>query len=160
MTNETTDRKTGLLPYRHSLAGTLLGAREAVMEPIRPLLRDAGVTEQQWRVLRVVNDEGSINASSLADAAMLHGPSVTRILRELKDRGLIERRADPEDARRSIIRITIEGEELVRVTAQQTRAILDQYATVFGRERVAALRAELIAFSRAIRAVGHRVPAD
>ena len=38
--------KAGLTRYSESLAGTLLAAREAVMAPIRPILRDANVTEQ------------------------------------------------------------------------------------------------------------------
>lgn len=120
------------------------------MAPIRPLLRAAGMTDQQWRVLRVLNDEGSIDMSGLAAAAMLHAPSVTRILRELKDRGLIARRTDPKDGRRSIVAITPEGRKLVHATANGTRPILDQYGERFGRERLTALRAELAAFVAAV----------
>ena len=84
--------------YRISIAGTLLAAREAVMAPIRPELRAANVTEQQWRVLRVLADQGSLDAAALAAAALLHAPSLTRILKELTQRGLIARHPDPEDA--------------------------------------------------------------
>lgn len=142
-----------LLPYRKSLAGSLLAAREAVMAPIRPSLREAGVTDQQWRVLRVLADEESIDASGLAQAALLHAPSVTRILRELRDRGLIERQSDAKDARRSIIAITTEGRKLVRTTADVTRKMLDEYTERFGVERIAALRSELAAFTTAIAAM-------
>jgi homoprotocatechuate degradation regulator HpaR len=130
-------------PYRLSLAGTLLAAREAVMSPIRPVLRDAGLTEQQWRVLRVLVDQGDTDASGLAQAGILHAPSVTRILKDLIDRGLVVRTPDAEDGRRSIIAATDQGRLLLEATAQKTSVILQGYADSFGPERLAALQFEL-----------------
>lgn len=143
-----------LPPYRASLAGTLLAAREAVMAPIRPLLRDAGVTEQQWRLLRVLADEGACDASRLSEIAMLHAPSVTRILKDLDDRGLIARESDPADGRRSVVKISGAGRMLVRKVAKRTRPILDAYQAAFGQRRLAALQSELIALARVAREVG------
>jgi homoprotocatechuate degradation regulator HpaR len=136
-----TERK--LRPYNESLAGTLLAAREAVMAPIRPTLSEAGLTEQQWRVLRVLLDEGPMDLSHLSGSALLRPPSVTRILRELIERELIVRRPDPEDGRRSIVEICDSGAELVRRTAAFTLAVLDGYAERFGAERLLALQREL-----------------
>ena len=142
--------KRRLVPYQVSLAGTLLGAREAVMLPIRPFLRAAGITEQQWRVLRVLSDERQLDTSTLAARAMLHAPSVTRIVKELVDRELIVRTTDPQDARRSILALTHSGENLVGRTSEQTLAILDRYAERFGADRLAALQAELRALRQSI----------
>jgi homoprotocatechuate degradation regulator HpaR len=139
-----------LPPYPLSLAGTLLAAREAVMAPIRPFLRAAGVTEQQWRVLRVLGDDGGIDASRLADAALLHPPSVTRILRELVERGLVARRASPDDGRRAILVLEPEGRALVERTAVHTLGVLEAIGRRFGEARLAALRAELAALTAAI----------
>lgn len=139
-----------LPPYGVSLAGTLLAAREAVMTPIRPILRSAGVTDQQWRVLRVLGDEGDLDPSTLAACAILHAPSVTRILKELLERGLIERDADEEDGRRSIVRLTSSGFELVQSTAIDTLEVLDTYSQQFGEKRLRALREELVALTLAI----------
>ncbi|EJL30769.1 transcriptional regulator [Caulobacter sp. AP07] len=139
-----------LLPYNLSLAGTLLAAREAVMAPIRPYLREAGLTDQQWRVLRVLADEGDLDPTRLAQAALLYPPSVTRIVRELAERGLIERRADVDDRRRIILALRPEGLTLVKLTAIHTLALLDLYAERFGRERLARLRTELADFTTAI----------
>ncbi len=130
-------------PYRKSLAGTLLAAREAVMGPIRPLLRDADLTEQQWRVLRVLVDEGDTDPSGLADAGLLYSPTVTRILKELGDRGLLQRQVDPKDGRRSLISVTAEGRSIVEKTAKQTSVILAAYASRFTPLRLAALQKEL-----------------
>ena len=105
--NTKTREKVGLVEYSQSLAGTLLAAREAVMAPIRPLLRAVNITEQQWRVLRVLADVNALDASAIAEQALLYAPTVSRILRELVDRGLIMRAIDPNDGRRSIISITV-----------------------------------------------------
>lgn len=142
--------QTKLAPYRQSIAGTLLAAREAVMAPIRPALRDAGVTEQQWRVLRVINDRGAIDPTSLADAALLFAPSVTRILKDLVDRALITRTPDAQDRRRSQISLTPAGQALLDETAAHTLVTIRTYGDRFGRDRLDMLLAELRAFTRAI----------
>ena len=122
------------------------------MAPIRPILRSAGVTEQQWRVLRVLADEGACDPSHLGQAALLHAPSVTRILKELGERGLVSRVTDPSDGRRSIVSISLQGSELVATVAQQTRVLLHKYATRFGAERLANLQDELRALSETVAA--------
>jgi len=123
------------------------------MAPIRSALRDANVTEQQWRVLRVLNDTGAMEPTRLARLALLHAPSVTRIVRELLDRGLVTRATDATDARRSVVTITPLGAELVVRTAAHTQKVLQQYEARFGAERLAALRQELAALTAAIEPV-------
>ncbi len=145
--------KRALPPYRISLAGVLMAAREAVMAPIRPVLRHADVTEQQWRVLRVLNDEGKMDPSQLASSALLFAPSVTRILKELLDRGLIERTQDPSDGRRSIIVISANGRDLVERAAAHTLHLLDAYAECFGAERLKHLLDEMSALTEQISAL-------
>lgn len=144
------DTLNGLLPYKSSLAGTLLSAREAVMVPIRPILRDANVTEQQWRVLRVLGEQDELDAVSITQMAMLLPPSVTRILRELEERKLIVRRPDHNDGRRSIVVITAKGRQLMASTAKQTKAILAVYAEAFGQKRLDNLINELFSLQKAI----------
>ena len=120
------------------------------MAPIRPILRDAGLTEQQWRVLRVLVDEGDSDPSGLAQAGLLYPPTVTRIHRDLVDRGLLVRRQDPEDGRRWLIAATPVGRALVESTASRTAGLLEEYANRFGPERLQALQDELAALVRRI----------
>jgi len=142
-----------LPPYRQSVAGSLLAARESVMTPIRPILRQAGITEQQWRVLRVLIDEGAIDPSQLAASAILLPPSVTRILRELLERGLIDRILDPTDGRRSIVSISAPGRKIFEHTAEQTLRILEVYENGFGADRLRHLVAELDALTEVIQSL-------
>lgn len=120
------------------------------MAPIRPFLRASGVTDQQWRVLRVLSDDGPLDASGIAERALLYAPSVTRIVRELVERGLLSRSGDEGDRRRSVISITSEGQALVRRTAEHTAIVLDRYTETFGRDRLAHFIAEATALTEVL----------
>ncbi|GAA6181532.1 hypothetical protein NBRC116594_29700 [Shimia sp. NS0008-38b] len=83
------------------------------MKPARALLVDAGVTEQQWRVVRVLVEEGPMDPTTIADRAVLLLPSLTRILHKLDEKGLIVRAKDDHDGRRQVISSTQLGCELI-----------------------------------------------
>lgn len=142
-----------LPPFEQSLGATLIMAREAVLAPLRPVLREHNVTEPQWRVLRVIAERVSTDATGLAEVGLLHAPSVTRILKELDERGLITREADAEDRRRIMIALTPEGRELIRSTGRPMVRILREYSDRFGAERLEHLTNELRALSAVIKGV-------
>ena len=54
----------------------LLKAREAAMSRFRPMLREHGLTEQQWRVIRALADYKEIDAGELAKKSFLLAPSL------------------------------------------------------------------------------------
>ena len=83
------------------------------MGPIRNMLADAGVTEQQWRVLRVLMEEGSLDPTTIADRAVLLLPSLTRILQKLEEKGFVTRTRDDNDRRRQVITVTEAGHALI-----------------------------------------------
>ncbi len=58
----------------------LLRARETVMSPIRRVLKNHDVTDQQWRVLRVLYENGVTDAKKLAKSACVLAPSLTRMI--------------------------------------------------------------------------------
>lgn len=144
-------KNTALQPYPVSLAGSLLAAREAVMAPIRPHLRKIEVTDQQWRVLRVLAEAECLDARSVAEQALLHPPTVTRILKGLVDRGLIDRRTDEGDGRRSLITITEAGRQLVADTARETKELLQSYSDAFGEERLENFKQEALALAASLK---------
>ena len=55
-----------IMDDRRSLPIALLRAREAVMAYFRPHHRKGGITEQQWRVIRVLYLDGETDATTLA----------------------------------------------------------------------------------------------
>jgi homoprotocatechuate degradation regulator HpaR len=106
-------------PFVHrNLPRLLLEAREAVMQHTRPSLREHGLSDQQWRVLRVLgehaDDPAGVETGRIAREALLLGPSLTGVLTRMERDGLIERERCPQDARRTVVRSTRAGLELVR----------------------------------------------
>ena len=96
-----------------SLPIALLRARERVMGPIRAMLSDVGITEQQWRVLRVLDEGGAQEPTVIAEKACLLLPSLTRILQKLSEKGFIERTPDKTDRRKQVVSITAAGAMLM-----------------------------------------------
>ncbi|MGJ8594263.1 homoprotocatechuate degradation operon regulator HpaR [Sulfitobacter sp.] len=113
-----------------SLPIALLRARETVMGPVREMLSNSPVNEQKWRVLRVLDEGGALDQNTIAKRACLLLPSLTRILSTMEADGLVSRRADDADRRRSIVKIEAAG-----------RAVLEDYGTQ-ARELVTDLRAK------------------
>ncbi|MCD1634999.1 homoprotocatechuate degradation operon regulator HpaR [Martelella mediterranea] len=132
-----------LAKTRRTLPISLLRSREAVMELFRPMLRKYDVTEQQWRVIRVLFEAGPLDASRLAKGACILPPSLTRILRALEQRKLIEVRKDPSDRRHTIVQLTEEGEKLIRIASADSVAIYRDIEALLGADRLAAILDEL-----------------
>ena len=118
-----------------SLPIALLRAREKVMGPIRGVLSDVGVTEQQWRVLRVLQEEGAQEPTQIAERACLLLPSLTRILKKLEDKKLIIRRADTNDRRRQIVDITDDGLQIIHTNLQEMLQLAEHTRALMGPER-------------------------
>ncbi|MCP4184642.1 MAG: homoprotocatechuate degradation operon regulator HpaR [Hyphomicrobiales bacterium] len=126
-------------PTDRSLPIALLRAREKVMGPIRVMLLKAGVTEQQWRVLRVLDETGQTDASEIAKRACLLMPSLTRIIQTLCENGYVTRTRDTKDRRRQIINITKAGQTLIKDNMAESRKISNSLEEQFGRQNVAQL---------------------
>jgi len=102
-----------LRTFEQSLPMALMRARESVMRYFRPVLAEHDLTEQQWRVLRALRDaDAPVSVGELAASTFLLGPSLSRMLVSLDERGLIERAA-AADARRAEISISVDGRALV-----------------------------------------------
>ena len=116
------------------------------------MLRNHGLTEQQWRVLRVLaaRQDGEIDATTLAHQALLLAPSLSRILRFLERRGYIMRVADPQDQRRATFTLTEAGQRKFQEVAPDSEL---QYATIesqFGKDNLDALYKLLGEFESAL----------
>ncbi len=113
----------------------LLRGREKVMGPIRAMLADAGITEQQWRVLRVLTEEGAQDPTQIAQKACLLLPSLTRILQKLEEKGLIHRRPDPDDGRKQIVVPTEAGADIIRDNLSTSIELTRQLRNQMGPDR-------------------------
>lgn len=118
-----------------SLPIALIRAREGVMTPIREMLATTGITEQQWRVLRVLSEHGAHDATSLAEQASLLVPSLTRIAQTMRSKGLITQVQDKNDRRRQMIAITKAGQAIIDENSDQAAAIAADFKIKLGAEQ-------------------------
>lgn len=109
MTSDAKHTATGLRPIERSLTISLLRAREAVMARFRPVLHRHGVTEQQWRVIRVLAERRSCDATALAAASCIHAASLSRILRALQKADTLAATPSSADSRRLVVELTASG---------------------------------------------------
>ncbi|MBC5763971.1 homoprotocatechuate degradation operon regulator HpaR [Ramlibacter albus] len=96
-----------------NLPRLLLQAREAVMLHTRPSLREHGLSDQQWRVLRVLGEHGAVETGRVGREAYIIGPSLTGVLSRMERDGLVTRERDPADQRRTVVEATAKGRKLV-----------------------------------------------
>jgi homoprotocatechuate degradation regulator HpaR len=133
-------RRVPMREFSRSLPMSLLRAREAVMRHFRPSLRHHGLTEQQWRILRALTSIDAIEVTELARVAFLLGPSLSRILRDLETRHLIERRTAKADLRRGVVSISARGLKLIEAVAPSSEAIYAAITQRYGARQLAELQ--------------------
>lgn len=126
-----------------NLPRLLLQARETVMEHTRPALREHGLSDQQWRVLRVLGEHGTVETGRVAREAFILGPSLTGVLARMERDGLVLRTRDPEDQRRSVVQATPEGLALVKLLSRSIAAHYAWMEKTLGKQKLTALYALL-----------------
>ncbi len=122
-----------------NLPRLLLQARESVMAHTRPSLRDHGLSDQQWRVLRVLGEHGTVETGRVAREAYILGPSLTGVLTRMERDGLISRERDPADQRRTVIAATARGLKLVEKLSRTIEAHYAWMEQSLGKEKLSQL---------------------
>ena len=101
----------------------LMRAREVLMTRFRPHLRSHDITEQQWRILRVLAEQKRADMLELAQGCIIQPSSLSRIVPLLVTRGLLRREADRKDQRRVLVSLTPKGRSLFRIMSAESARI-------------------------------------
>lgn len=126
----------------------LLRARELTMGYFRPMLNEHGLTEQQWRVIRVLQEYGELEFHDLSRVAWIQPPSLTGILTRLERAALVRRTRSRSDQRRlhlSLSRAGLRRFETVSREAEQRYGLIERR---LGRTRLRSLMKILREFDR------------
>ena len=108
---------------RHrNLPHLLLRARETLMAHFRPLLGKFRLTEQQWRILREVLEQGPLEPRQLCEACSISSPSLVGVLLRMEETGLITRERMAHDQRRVLVSLTPKSRKI----AQQLIPLVEQ----------------------------------
>jgi DNA-binding MarR family transcriptional regulator len=119
----------------------LAGALYAVVLRLSRLRVDEPVDKAGLAVLHEMRRLGTIRPSDLATAMHLDLSTISRHLRSLEQQGLVQRTADPDDARAQRISITARGGDVLkRVMDHRAATIRDSIADWPEDERSALLQ--------------------
>jgi len=119
-----------MIDFEYSLPMLLLRAREATMAHFRPVLKKYGLTEQQWRVLRVLWENNGLESRELAERTLMWRPSLSGVIDRLERDGLVDRHKDKEDGRKTCLWMTRKGRGLYR---RITPAVESEYTSMQAR---------------------------
>lgn len=111
-------KKTGLvgMDAEHSLYGFLI---ERTAKRYKQVLQRIfqkhkfGITVDQWVILNSIDDASQIYTNDLATEVMKDAPTVTRIVDILEDKALVSRSIDSIDRRKTELKLSKKGQELV-----------------------------------------------
>jgi len=126
-------------PFDRSLPMVLLRARESVMRGFRRLLREHGLNEQEWRIIRALVEVDQIEIGELAERVFILKPSATRTVRNLQARKIVARKRAAQDQRRAFISLTPLGREIFESFAPHSEREYARITTLVGAENMETL---------------------
>lgn len=92
--------------HHRNLPLLLLQARERVISHFRPILNAHGITEQQWRIVRVLYEEPWLEPREIVELCRISSPSMAGVLARMQELGLVTRRRIDHDQRRVRVALT------------------------------------------------------
>lgn len=134
--NPASVRIMGIRSFERSLPMLLMRAREAVMQRFRPHLRKHDITEQQWRILRVLAEQKNVDMVALSTLCSIQAPSLSRTIPLLVERGLVRRGSHGNDRRRTLVDLTPSGRALFRTMSAESALIYSELEAEIGHERL------------------------
>jgi MarR family transcriptional regulator, lower aerobic nicotinate degradation pathway regulator len=113
---KTTPRFAPELPEELAMSTTFLLKRLAYAAKERTMkaYEEIGLHPYHYAILLVLDDGSHETQGSIADALGYDRGQLVGLLDELEEHGLVERRRDPDDRRRHIVRMTPNGAKMLR----------------------------------------------
>ena len=115
----------------------MLQAREHLIGRFRPLLNAHGITEQQWRIVRVLLEVGALEPREIGELCRLSSPSLAGVLARMEEIGLVSRKRLAHDQRRVRVSLTPRSRVLAATSGLMLAASGVVGATLTGNVAVA-----------------------
>ena len=111
------------IPYRIYRVSSLMNMR------VQGRLRACGVNLSQWRVLGVLRSDGRLSMTQIVERTVMEQPTISRVIAQLADVGLVSRSFSVEDSRIALISLSVKGQalfdEIAPGTIRNQRMALD-----------------------------------
>jgi homoprotocatechuate degradation regulator HpaR len=98
--------------HHRNLPLLLMQARERVISYFRPILNAHGITEQQWRIVRVLLEVPALEPRQIGELCAISSPSMAGVLERMEQAGYVTRRRVEHDQRRVLVSLTPKSREL------------------------------------------------
>jgi DNA-binding MarR family transcriptional regulator len=131
---------TGTRNTISELAATLRPSLLRLTRMVRNQRVDMSITLTQLSAMATLWKQGPMSAGELAAAERVQPPSMTKVLANLEERGLIRRDAHPTDRRQAIVSITDAGVALLDEERKSRDAWLSQQLAKLTPDERAAIR--------------------
>jgi DNA-binding MarR family transcriptional regulator len=127
----------------------LLKAHALMLRAVRQSVPD-GLTLPQFDVLAQLHRQAAMTPGQLTRELLVTAGNVTGIVERLVQRGLVERRAVPEDRRAVLLRLTPRGRQAMRRAIPRHRRDVESLLSAVPAHELARLRDALGALNRAL----------
>ena len=112
----------------------MLQAREHVIAHFRPILNAHGITEQQWRIVRLLLDTGPLEPHEIGALCRLSSPSLAGVLSRMENIGFVRRKRLADDQRRVLVSLTARSRALATRMAPLIEAVYARIEALLGKE--------------------------
>ncbi len=96
------------------------------------MLQAHGVTEQQWRILRALLEDASLEPRQLCEKCLISSPSIAGVLMRMEEAGLIAKERMDHDHRRVNVTLTVRAKKLCKKLAPVIDAKYEEIEALIG----------------------------
>ena len=128
-------------PLSHAGLGTLASAvRRRLKHVVTAQIAPYGITLQQFWVILVLLEQGSMSLHPLAKQVWMDDPTASRVVKAMAERGLIRTQPDPRHGRRILISLPAESLPLAQELQTLAAGIRGQVVAGMSPDHQAAMR--------------------
>ncbi|MFZ6773014.1 homoprotocatechuate degradation operon regulator HpaR [Undibacterium sp. SXout7W] len=129
-----------------NLPQLFLRARASLMAHFRPILSHFGLTDQQWRILRLLAEHQQLEPRELCELSQILSPSMAGVLTRMEEIDLIHRNPMEGDQRRVLVSLSPHGTELMTEIAPMIDSQYQHIEKSIGKQGILDLIQELEEF--------------
>lgn len=115
---------------------------------LRHMELPAGMTPERLSTLSVIDKNGPISVTALADREMVRPATMSRMVSALVDDGLVRRREDKADGRGVLVTVTPKGRRIYHRAHQQRLEQLSEALNALPPDQLAAMKSLAIVLER------------
>jgi homoprotocatechuate degradation regulator HpaR len=125
--------------FERSLPRQVARLRALIVKRFRGLvetMEEHGLTEQQWRTINALSEVEEIDVMEIGRRCVILPGSMSRIIAKLVDDGLVNRRTDEKDQRRSFVSLSPRGRAFYLRMRKHSAAVHRRILADLGAERL------------------------